>query len=270
MDRGNWVMRRKLSISTLAAAALLLCASLADAQRMRTRVVSAPAGTQVIRASGASASHSSGAASAPVVTQHSRNSVEGLLLGDYPVPGLGFDYTHLAAVNRNLGTRALIDPVTQRRLALERDLRRNAPRPVAPAFPVVVNQIVVNVAPQPPVVIVQEPEPEPEYERIERASYAGRLERLERREGLGVSSPQGAAVPFYEPPLRETDDLVLIRRDGALLFAVAFTVQPDTAGDARLVYITREGHRRSLPLAELDLDATRDINEARGTSLHLR
>lgn len=253
-------MRRTLSILTLAATALLLCASLADAQRLRTRVVSAPADTQVIRSSGASASHSNSAASAPVVTQHSGNSVERLLLGDYPVPGLGFDYTHLAAVNRNLGARALIDPATQHRLALERDLRRSGRGAVAQVFPVVVNQVVVNVVPQPPVVIVQEPEPE--EERIERASYSERLERLERRELEAV-----APVPTYEPPLRESDELVLIRRDGALLFAVAFTVQPGAAGHTRVVYITREGHRRSVPLAELDLDATRDINEARGTSL---
>lgn len=239
---------------------------------MRTRVVSAPAGTQVIRTSNASASHTNGAASTPVVTQHSGNSVERLLLGDYPVPGLGFDYTHLAAVNRNLGTRALIDPATQQRLALERDLRRRSGRgSVAPAFPVVVNQIVVNVVPQPPVVIVQEREPEPDSAWLERASYRERLERLEGIAGVGpVAAPEPQPVSFYEPPLRESDELVLIRRDGALLFAVAFTVRPDAAGEARVVYITREGHRRSVPLAELDLDATRDINEARGTSLHLQ
>lgn len=262
-------MRRTLSFLTLAATALAVCGP-AEAQRMRTRVVSAPAGTQVVRTSSASPNQSAGAASAPVVTQPSSHSVERLLLGDYPAPGLGFDYTHLAGVNRNLGTRALIDPATQHRLALERDLRRNLPRHVAPAFPVVVNSIVVNVnvTPQPPVVIVQEPEPEPENEGIERASYSERLERLEGIAGVSPSpSPGREAVAIYEPPLRESDELVLIRRDGALLFAVAFTVRPDSAGEARLVYITREGHRRSVALADLDLAATRDINEARGTSL---
>jgi hypothetical protein len=188
-----------------------------------------------------------------------------VLLGDYPAPGLGFDYTHLAVRNRNLAARAAIDPATQHRLALERQLRRDAPRAIAPAFPVVVNSIVVNVnvVPQPPVVIVQEPEPEPGYD-LERARYVERLERLERRE-MDAAPP----VPVYEPPLRESEELVLIRRDGALLFAVAFTVRPDAAGDARVVYITREGHRRSVAVAELDLPATRDMNEARGTSLQL-
>jgi hypothetical protein len=266
-------MRQLIPILSLAAATLLMCAPQADAQgrRMRTRVVSAPAGTQVIRTSDAN----SGKLNPTVSTLNSDNSVERVLLGDYPAPGLGFDYTHLGVRNRNLGVRAAIDPATQHRLALERQLRRDAPRGVASAYPVVWNSVVVNVnvVPQPPVVIVQEPEPEPEYGRLERAAYLERLERLERREGLGgerVAVPEREAAPVYEPPLREADELVLIRRDGGLLFAVAFTTRPGAAGDARLVYITREGHRRSDALAELDLDATRDINEARGTSLHLQ
>ncbi len=256
-------MRRLIPILSLAVMTLLLCASQGEAQgrRMRTRVVSAPAGTQVIRTSDGN----SGNFNPTVSTLNSGNSAERLLLGDFPVPGLGFDFTHLAARNRNLGARAAIDPATQHRLALERQLRRDAPRAVAPAFPVVLNTIVVNVnvAPQPPVVIVQEPEPDPDYD-LERARYVERLERLERRELDAV-----APIPTYEPPLRESDELVLIRRDGALLFAVAFTVRPDATGDPRLVYITREGHRRSVAVAELDLPATRDMNEARGTSLQL-
>jgi hypothetical protein len=256
-------MRRLIPILSLAAMTLLLCAWQAEAQgrRMRTRVVSAPAGTQVIRTSDGNSEDLNSTAS----TLNSDNSAERLLLGDYPAPGLGFDYTHLAARNRNLAARAAIDPATQHRLALERQLRRDAPRRSASAYPVVWNSMVVNVnvTPQPPVVIVQEPEPELEY-GLERARYVERLERLERREMDATP-----AVPVYEPPLRESDELVLIRRDGALLFAVAFTVRPDAAGDARVVYITREGHRRSVAVAELDLPATRDMNEARGTSLQL-
>lgn len=256
-------MRRLIPILSPAVMTLLLLVWPAEAQgrRMRTRVLSAPAGTQVIRTSDAN----SGNSNSTVSTLNSGNSAERLLLGDYPAPGLGFDYTHLAARNRNLAARAAIDPATQHRLALERQLRRDAPRGPASAYPVVWNSVVVNVnvAPQPPVVIVQEPEPDSDYE-LERAHYAERLERLERRELDAV-----APVPAYEPPLRESDELVLIRRDGALLFAVAFTVRSDAAGGARLVYITREGHRRSVALAELDLPATRDMNEARGTSLQL-
>lgn len=267
-------MRRLLPFLTVLALAALLC-SPADAQRrMRTRVVSAPPGTQVITTSPSGSTNNS----VPVTVVNpagavSGNSVDQLLNG-YPAPGLGFDYTHYAAVNRHQGVRALIDPITQHRLALERQIRRETPRgfgAVAPAFPVVVNSIVVNVTPQPPVVIIQEPEPEPEpAERIERSRY------IEER-----AAPAPPAV-FYEPA-EETRELVFIRRDGSLIFAVAYTVrgadaagQParpgaDTSADgARLIYITREGYRRSIPLAELDLPATRDMNDARGSTLHLQ
>ncbi len=253
-------MRRLLALLAAIAMAAVVCApAQAQSRRMRTRVVSAPPGTQVIRTSG------DGVSGAPVTVSNpagtvSGNSVDRLLNGSYPAPGLGFDYTHLAAVNRNLGVRALVDPITQHRLAQERNLRRSAPIAAAPAFPVVVNSIVVNVLPQPPVVIIQEPEPEPES--------IGRVQFVER------AAPVGAAAEpafFYEPPERESDELVLVRRDGLLLFAVAFTSRPAASGQGtRIVYVTREGHRRSVALAELDLDATRDLNEARGSTVHLQ
>jgi len=287
-------MRPRLPIltMTLATLALLLCAP-ADAQRrMRTRVVSAPAGTQVITTSPSGSTNGSVPVVNPVgtvSTLQGGNSVERLLLGDYPAPGLGFDYTHLAAVNRHLGVRALIDPVTQHRLALERGIRRDLRGRggiVAPVAPVVVNSIVINVTPQPPVVIIQEPEPEPE--RIEHARYI-------------EDAPSAPAVPtpFYEPEATASE-LVFIRRDGSLLFAVAYTVRYGDAAAAtsaatgarngagaaaqgawtgtsadvaakggRLIYITRDGLRRSVPLAELDLDASREMNEARGSYLQL-
>ena len=55
---------------------------------------------------------------------------------------------------------------------------------------------------------------------------------------------------------------MLIHRDGSLTFAVAYVIRGD-----RLTYITRDGHRRSLELALLDLDATRDMNESLGTTV---
>lgn len=255
------------SVLVALALAALTCAPTA-AQRMRTRVVSAPPGTRVITTS-PSGSTSNGV---PVAVTNpagvvSGNSVERLLNGSYPAPGLGFDFTHHAAVNRNLGVRALIDPVTQHRLALERRIRRETPVAVAPAFPVVVNSIQINVVPQPPVVIIQEPEPPP-AQYIEQASYRERSRRAVPRDAVEDAAPE--PPPYFYEPQREADELVFIRRDGSLLFAVAFTTRPAAAAEgARIVYITREGHRRSVALSELDLDATREMNEARGTTLHL-
>ncbi|MGH9790937.1 MAG: hypothetical protein ACRD5W_06985 [Candidatus Acidiferrales bacterium] len=263
-------MRRFLLILTVTALALLISDPAEAQRRMRTRVVSAPQGTQVVRTTPSGAvTNPSGqfVSGTPVVT--SGNSVERLLNGAFPAPGLGFDFTHHAAINRNLATRALVDPVTQHRLALERQIRRETPVAVAPAFPVVVNSIVVNVVPQPPVVIIQEPEPEAGRDYIEQARYyEGDAPAAGRRPARSGPRDDQPAAPrfFYEPPpQREDDDLVFIRRDGTLISVVAFTARDD-----RIIYITRDGHRRTLALADLDLAATRDINEARGSLLRLQ
>ena len=62
----------------------------------------------------------------------------------------------------------------------------------------------------------------------------------------------------------DAGEFILVRRDGQVAMAVAFT----TTGN-RLTYISREGTRRSFSLSELDRDATLQMNEANGTTLTL-
>jgi hypothetical protein len=163
--------------------------------------------------------------------------------GGFPVPGLGFDYTHHAAVNRDFAARALIDPATQQQLALARQLRREAPGIVLPFIGA--PQVIV-VAP-PPVVIVQQPAPAAPPPRLEPEHVAIRDEPV--------------APPV---PPRELEEILLVCLDGRILFAVAFTVR-----DGEMVYITPEGIRRSLLLSALDREFTLLLNEERGTTLHL-
>lgn len=176
-------------------------------------------------------------------------TVSTLLDGSFPVPGFGFDYVHHAAVNRNLGTRALIDPATQHQLALARAIRRETP---ASSFvlPLVLNTNVnqIFISPPPPVVIVQQP-----------AVIEAPVPSIRDAQ----PSPTIEAPPAPQP-VAELGELVLIRNDGRVVFAVAYSVV-----NGRLVYVTREGFRRSFPLAELDADATLQMNEERGTSLRL-
>ena len=75
-----------------------------------------------------------------------------------------------------------------------------------------------------------------------------------------------AAAPPIEAPLPppELGQLILVRRDGQVVMAVAFT----TSG-GRLTYITKDGLRRSFPVTELDADATRQMNSVNGTSVAL-
>src|SRR6185295_177072 len=73
------------------------------------------------------------------------------------------------------------------------------------------------------------------------------------------SSPPAAAPA---DPLPELGDFIFVRRDGQIISAAAFTAYRD-----RLTYITRDGSRHSFPIAELDKDATLQINDAKGTPL---
>ena len=156
----------------------------------------------------------------------------------FPVPGFGFDYVHLAAVNPG---------------AFNAPAVRSSH--LAPSFPIFIPSFSppaqIIIVQQPPIVIVQAPpavNESPEWPPRSRSS-----QRDEARE------PERAP----DPP-RELEEIVLVRRDGTLLFAVAFS----SAG-GQLTYITREGLRRSLSLADLDLESTRRWNEERGTTLRL-
>ena len=162
-----------------------------------------------------------------------------------PAPGLGFSFVHLAAINRDLGIRALIDPATQLQLALAERLLRETPITpgVFPFFggggetPVIIPQQ------QPQVIILQQPVPAAE----------------------SAPAPQPAVEPeVASAPLPDVGEFILVERDGSQIPAVAFTRQND-----RIVYVTRQGIRRSMGVTELDPDATLRVNEERGTSLQL-
>jgi hypothetical protein len=56
----------------------------------------------------------------------------------------------------------------------------------------------------------------------------------------------------------------LVLRDGTKIQAVAFTRKSDS-----IVYITTDGTRRTLALADLDSAATQRVNQERGTPLNL-
>jgi len=83
----------------------------------------------------------------------------------------------------------------------------------------------------------------------------------------GASAPaEGAPSAELSTPVPppELGQLILVRRDGKVLLAVAFTVR-----NGNLTYVTTEGTRRSFPVSELDKEATRQMNDANGTSVSL-
>lgn len=166
-----------------------------------------------------------------------------------PAPGFGFDYAHLAAITRGLSRENLrwINP--PQRLDFAGGLTPLLPI-IFPA-PVIIFQQSILVVPAPE---VDEEDGATPIQRELRAQSAARAE-----------PPPRDYVPVpLPPPMQDTGEFVLVKRDGMLVFAVAFS-----SCVGQLVYVTREGVRRSLALADLDSGVTRRINEERGTIIQL-
>lgn len=80
---------------------------------------------------------------------------------------------------------------------------------------------------------------------------------------------QAPAPPEAEPPhdpelIPDLGDFTLILKNGTEITAVAFTRRKD-----QLVYITSNGTRRTVNVADVDADATTKANEDRGTPFKL-
>jgi hypothetical protein len=174
-----------------------------------------------------------------------------------PVPGLGFDFSDLAARDRDLDIKAAIDPATQWRLAIaERLLRDNRgfggfagtggfildggayTVPEEPSG----EPAAAAPAPQPQIIVVQAP----------------------AAANQQAAAPAPSSESQAQQPLPDVGQFTLVLRDGTKIQAVAFTRKSDS-----IVYITTDGTRRTLALADLDSAATQRVNQERGTPLNL-
>ena len=171
-----------------------------------------------------------------------------LIADQVSVPGLGFDYAHLAAVSGNLRFNT----------PSFRDGRHfRDPGFITPVFfggyPYYSDE--ADYAPpqqqqQPQVIVIQQPVP---MTVTQQAAPSGSID----------SNNDAAAVPPSPvAPVRDVGEFVLVQRNGKILFASIYTI---IGSDLR--YVTPEGIRRTLHMAELDADATRAMNEARGTTV---
>jgi len=158
------------------------------------------------------------------------------------VPGLGFDYAHLAAVSGNFRSNAHGFGHGSHR-------RRNFITPIFyGGFPYYSDSSDYQQEQQPPqIIVIQQPAP----------GVTAQQEAPAAQEAYEAPNPAPAPAP-----VPEVGDLILVRRDGRVLFASVFSVI-----GTQLQYVTPEGIRHTLPLAELDTVATQDMNEARGTTL---
>jgi hypothetical protein len=169
------------------------------------------------------------------------------------VPGLGFDYPHLAAISRGQNNNS--SPHFSHNAHRGQDF-------FVPIFfggyPYYSNdfgydqpeQQPVQQQPQPQIIVIQQPVP------------------AQQTADAGVdTSNLSASVPASQPsePIPDVGNFILVRRDGRILFASAFSVV-----GTQLQYVTPEGIRRTVAVSELDPDATQQMNEARGTTVRIQ
>jgi hypothetical protein len=155
------------------------------------------------------------------------------------VPGLGFDFPHLAAVSGNRRVRGgrffggapfgfggfLLSPSFVEGV------------PVGDSGTVAAEDEVVD-------------DP-PDMERPVRRSRAAR----------STGESEVSSQPAPQPDVQQ---YVFVRQDGSLVFAIAYAWENST-----LRYITPEGIRRSIGREALDLNATQQFNEQRGLNFRI-
>jgi hypothetical protein len=182
---------------------------------------------------------------APAENSFSFDSIAG-------VPGLGFDFPHLAAVGGAMrnnpphfehhghrGQDSFVPiffggyPYGYEDLGYDQQDQQTAQQS----------------QPQPQIIVIQQPVP------VQRDAASG---SDTGNSSASESEPQAAA------PIRDVGDFILVRRDGRILFASIFSVV-----GAQLQYVTPEGIRHTLAMSDLDADATQQMNEARGTTVQI-
>lgn len=167
-------------------------------------------------------------------------------------PGLGFEsFGNFSAANQDLWLKAAIDPATEWRLFEKRRFLGNGG--FGAGF-----YLLDGGYYQP-----YEPSAEP-------ADAGGQASAEEQQGGpSGAESAEAAPAeqqPAYESsaPVEDVGQFVLVLRNGTQIQTIAFTRAND-----HIVYVTTDGFRRTLALADLDTGATIRVNEERGTPLQI-
>ncbi len=152
------------------------------------------------------------------------------------VPGLGFDYAHLAAVHPN-------------------GFRHRRVSSVGGFFPFFGGGFVM-----PSIPTVEEEVAGDEAEDL--------VEQAPRRVVHMIAPEPAASGPSYasanQGPMQASEEYVFVRRDGTVFFAVAYSWE-----NGALRYITSQGTRGTMTREALDLGATQQFNEQRGLSFRL-
>ncbi len=169
-----------------------------------------------------------------------------------PVPGPGFDYAHVAALDRDLAIKAVIDPETQWRLAVAEQVAR-ATGGFGVAGYYLLDGGGAYVMP-----------PEAAAEQPAQPSQAPTVVVLQEPAQTPSAQPTPAATGQPHQLIPDVGNFTLVLKNGRKIQAIAFT----RSGE-RFVYITADGQRHTMAASELDSAATERVNEDSGTRLTL-
>src|SRR5216683_201561 len=179
------------------------------------------------------------------------------------VPGLGFDFPHLAAISGHLHFNPAFD-----HNRFDMNDGSFAPifwseNPGSPDFadPSVIQQVQQEFQQQgqqpPQIIVIQQPAP------VTHEQLTGGVPKA-----LSDSAARSNAIPLASSvapaPIRDVGEFIFVRRDGRILFGSVFFVS-----EGVLQYVTPEGIRRTVPVNELDTEATRKMNDSLGTTVDL-
>jgi hypothetical protein len=162
------------------------------------------------------------------------------LLSQDMVPGLGFDYAHVAAIHPN----GIHDHFRNRQF-----VGTYVPFFYGGGYYMPLSSD--DYADEAPAAEAQQADPG--QQQAAQTTYSERPTRPSRD---NVPPPQTASE-------REAEQYVFVRRDGTVFFASAYAWENGT-----LRYITNEGLRHTVTKDKLDLDATQQFNEQRGLTFH--
>jgi hypothetical protein len=174
-----------------------------------------------------------------------------------PVPGFGFDYHRLSVINQDLGIKAVIDPVTEWKLAVAERVHRDRARFSGSGF-FLLDGGGAYAVPDDSSAATDQSNQQPQVIVVQAAPPADQNDQQTDQQ------PDMQTTPEESAPLPDVGQFTLVLQNGTQIQAVAFTRTKD-----HIVYITSDGSRRTLAVADLDSDATVRVNEERGTMLQL-
>ncbi len=157
--------------------------------------------------------------------------------GGYPVPGLGFDYVHYAAVHPGV---------------YRHQFHGGGLVPYAGGAGIYVP---IEYYAQPVAAVEQ-----PAVSDVDSEEGQVEAEQPETYTAPPVSAPRRERT-VSSTPLPPSPEYIFVRRDGTVFFAVGYSWS-----NGSLQYVTQDGLRKVAPLTTLDLDATSQFNEQRGLS----